>query len=164
MTIKFKNAYENKRNEKFFTKIDYEDDPTDQSQIIGASMREMAKKFGIDALIAKAEQTMINESLQNELYGNDYTNMFTSKEHLLNVKKNVHNLFERIPARIRKEIFNDNVQEFLDAYTTNDENKLTTLNKYGIVSDSQLNAVKQYNINKAKELKEIQTKNSFITK
>lgn len=158
----WKNSYDSREVQKeFFTKIKGED-KTDQSQLAGASIVEMAKKFGIDAIIAKAEQTYINENLQDKLYGHDLTSMYQSKEELLNVKKKLNNLFENIPARIRKEVFNDDPAEFLNAYTFNDETKLAELNKLGIVSDTQINQVKEYNQMKAKEKAEAKLREQFV--
>ena len=59
MTIKFKNHYNQIGRKKDF-KIKYNaEDMTDQSQIASASICEMAKRYGIDAIIAKAKQTNI---------------------------------------------------------------------------------------------------------
>ena len=90
--------------------------------------------------------------------------MHTSVEELLNTKKRINNLFEKIPAIIRKEEFNDNPMEFVNAYVTNDEKRLTQLNKLGIVSDTQLNQVKNYNQNLRKQKKEELTRKAFIEK
>ena len=163
--MNFKNHYNQIGKKKDFkTKYNAEDE-TDQSQIASASIVEMAKRYGIDAIIAKAEQKNIeaNSSLANQLYGHDFTNMFNSKEEMLNVKKKLNNLFENIPARIRKEIFKDNPMEFINAYATNDEKKLGKLAEIGIVSQSQLEDVKQYNIQKNKERIETETRKAFIT-
>lgn len=156
-----------RKKEEFFTEYDKEKavDMTDQSQLCGASIVEMAKKFGIDAIIAKAEQRMVdNNKILDQLYGNDYTKMFNTTENMLNVKKKLNNLFENIPARIRKEMFNDNVSEFIQAYTTNDETKLNTLNKIGLVSDTQLEQVRNYNESKRKETKENELRKAFSEK
>ena len=141
----FKDTYSEIRKKEEFYKKHEGEDMTDQSQLCGASIVEMAKKFGIEAIIAKAEATEIDDTLKDKLYGNDFTNMFKNKEDMLNTRKKIMNLFENIPARIRKEQFGDDVASFLNAYTTNDENKLGALNKIGIVSDTQLNSVKEYN-------------------
>lgn len=161
--IKFKNKYDTiGRKDEFARKLTKED-MTDQSQIIGASIVEMAKRFGIDAIIAKAEQRIVdNEKLLDKLYGNDYTKLFTSKEEMLNTRKKLIGMFETIPARIRKEVFNDNVGEWLNAYTMNDETKLGQLNKIGLVSDSQMEQVKTYNKNKRLQMQEEITRQNFI--
>lgn len=150
--LKFKNSYESRgKKPEFYTKYKENKQMTDKSQIYSASITEMAKRYGIDAIISKAEKDYLdNQAITDKLYGYDLTNGFKSKEEMLNIKKRVNNLFENIPARMRKEYFNDNPMEFVNAYTTNDENKLTMLNKLGIVSDSQLENVKKYN----KDLKE----------
>lgn len=162
--MKFKNRYSGQgRKEEFFTKQENKEDLTDQSQISSASISSMAKKFGIDALIAKAQKMNIeNEKILDQLYGNDYTKMFTSRDELLNTKKKLNNLFEHLPAKMRKEVFNDNVMEFVNAYTTNDENKLTQLHKLGIVDEHQLNSVKSYNANIRAQKQEAETKARFI--
>lgn len=164
---KWENKYTKmKKKEEYFTIYDENaKDMTDQSQICSASIVEMAKKFGIDAIIAKAEQRNIdNNKILDQLYGNDYTKMFTTTENMLNVKKKLNNLFENIPARIRKEMFNDNVTEFIQAYTSNDEKKLKTLNEIGLVSDTQLNQVINYNKTKIKEAKENELRKAFTEK
>ena len=54
--MEFKNRYSGqRRKEEFFTKQENKEDLTDQSQITTASISSMAKKFGIDVLIAKAQ-------------------------------------------------------------------------------------------------------------
>ena len=141
----FKNHYSQIGRKEGFS-IKYEDeDMTDQSQLSSASIVEMAKRFGIDAIIAKAERTNIEADslLAGKLYGHDFTQMFNSKEEMLNTKKKLNNLFENIPARMRKELFNDNPMEFVNAYVTNDEKKLTELSKVGLVSQTQLESVKK---------------------
>lgn len=163
-TINFKDSYsERTTKEEFFTTPD-DTQMTDQSQVCQASIVEMAKKFGIDAIIAKAEQTQIDDNLKNQLYGHDFTNMFHSKEERLNVKNKLNNVFENIPARLRKELFQDSVANFVDAYVTNDEKKLTELNKIGLVSDTQLNQVKTFNENLAYAKKEAETQKAFAEK
>ncbi len=162
--MKFKNHYSQiGKKEGFKIKYDAED-LTDQSQLSSASITEMAKRYGIDAIIAKAEQKNVeaNSALANKLYGNDYTQMFKSKEELLNTKKRLNNLFENIPARIRKEQFNDNPMEFINAYTCNDETKLGKLAEIGIVSKSQLESVKNYNKQIKLQKQEIETQKAFI--
>lgn len=125
----------------------------------------MAKRFGIDAIIAKAEKTVIDSiSLQDKLYGNDFTKLFKSPEERLNVKRNLNRLFELIPARIRKNEFNDNVADFVNAYTTNDENKLKKLQDIGLISKTQLDQVKEYNTEMNKKKQEIKTKKAFLDK
>ena len=164
MTIKFKNHYSQIGRKEGF-KIKYEaEDLTDQSQLSSASITEMAKRYGIDAIIAKAEQRNIeaNSALADKLYGNDFTQMFKSKEELLNTKKKLINVFENIPARIRKEQFNDNPMEFINAYVSIDENKLSKLADIGLISQTQLEAVKNYNKQKLKEKQENQTRQAFI--
>lgn len=166
--MNFRNRYsvlkETEKDRKQFKKELTDERLTDQSQLERASITEMAKKFGIDALMAKAEQNYINEDLQNKLYGIDYTKMFTSMDELLKTKKKLNRVFEQIPARIRKEEFHDNVAEFVTAYTSSDENRLERLNKYGIISDSQLNNVKTRNNNIRAEREEAAKKEEFIRK
>lgn len=164
MAIKFKNHYNQiGRKEDFKIKYD-EEDMTDQSQLSSASITEMAKRYGIDAIMAKAEQRNLEAgAIQDKLFGHDFTNMFKSREELLNTKKNLNNLFENIPARIRKEYFNDNPMEFINAYTTNDENKLEKLAEIGIVSQTQLENVKTYNANKRAIIAENEKRKAFIT-
>lgn len=161
--IRFKNRYsEQRQKDEFYTECD-QTQVTDQSQLCGASIVEMAKRFGIDAIIAKAEKTVLdNEKIQDQLYGHDYTKMFKSSDERLNVKNKLTNLFENIPARIRKEYFNDSIANFIDAYVTNDEKKLTQLNKLGIVSNSQLEKVVEFNINNMKEKQEAEIRKNFI--
>lgn len=167
-TIKFKNKYSSigTKNGKFITEYSEEaEDMTDQSQIVSASIVEMAKRFGIDAIIAKAEQKIVdNQKVLDQLYGNDYTQLFTNKETMLNAKNKLGVIFEKIPARIRKEYFNDNVTEFVDAYTYNDERKLEQLNKLGIVSNTQLEEVKNYNKQIRLEKEEQAKRKQFIDK
>ncbi len=158
----FKNKYSQMGRKEEFD-LDYsKEDMTDQSQAINGSITEMAKKYGIDAIIAKAEQMQVNDSIKDQLYGNDYTLMFNSTEELLNTKKRIKGLFESIPARIRKEVFNDDIAEFLNGYTTNDINKLKALNKIGIVSDTQIKNIEDYNKQKQQEINEQITKQKFI--
>lgn len=160
--MKFKNTYsERKAKPEFYKKIEG-DDLTDQTQITSASIVEMAKRFGIDAIIARAEAMEVNDEFKDKMYGNDITKMFTDKAEMLNTKKKLTNIFEKIPARIRKEKFNDDVAEFIWAYTQNDEGKLTELNKIGIVSTTQLENVKEENKRKAIAAKEEQTRINFI--
>ena len=78
----FKNHYSQIGKKEGFA-IKYEDeDMTDQSQLSSASIVEMAKRFGIDAIIAKAERMNIEADslLAGKLYGHDFTQMFNSKE------------------------------------------------------------------------------------
>lgn len=163
MTLKFKNHY-NQIGRKEDFKIKYTaEDMTDQSQVVGASITEMARKYGIDAIIAKASQRNIEAGqLQDKLYGNDYTQMFKSKEEMLNVKRKLNNLFENIPAIIRKEQFGDNIMNFINAYTTNDETKLGKLAEIGLVSQKQLENVKAYNANIKAEKQEAANRQAFI--
>lgn len=164
MTEKTKIRYrysEMKKKPEFYRPTESKETLTDQSQICSASIVEMAKKFGIDAIIAKAEKMEIDDRLKDKLYGHDYTKMFKSREELLNTKKRLNNLFENVPARIRKEIFNDSVEEFINAYTYNDETKLTQLNRLGLVSDTQLDNVKKYNQKIEKERIETETRAKF---
>lgn len=164
MAIKFKNHYSQiGKKEEFKVKYTAED-KTDQSQLCSASITEMAKRFGIDAIIAKAQQTTIDTNLQDKLYGNDYTQMFKSKEDLLNVKKKLNNVFENIPAILRKQLFNDNPMEFINAYTTNDEIKLGKLKEIGLVSETQFEQVKQFNAQRKAEKQENETRLAFINK
>lgn len=136
---------------------------TDQSQIYGASIVEMAKRFGIDAIINLAEKRNIeNESLKNKLYGNDFTKLHKSKEELLNTKRRVAQIFEQIPARIRKEMFNDDVVEFVNAYTTNDEKKVEKLTEIGLVSKTQFENLKQYNLQQENIAKENKLRENFV--
>lgn len=158
----FRNYYSTKEKKQEFQKIVEGESLTDQSQYASASIREMAKRFGIDAIMAKAEQMTATESLKDHLYGNDFTKMFKSKDELLNVKKRLRERFELIPARMRKTIFNDDIEEFVNAYTYNDINKLTELNKVGIISTTQLEQAIAYD-NKLKETaKENALKTKFI--
>lgn len=151
--ITFKNSYNTVGHKPEFG-IKYKaEDMTDQSQHASASISEMAKKYGIEALMSKANKQYVDSiALQDQFFGHDFTQMQQSKEDLLNVKKKVTNLFNNIPAAIRKTVFNDNIQNFLDTYTSNDVNKITALRNIGLVSDTQLNAVVNYN-NKLKEEK-----------
>ena len=99
--MEFKNHY-NQIGKKENFKIKYEaEDMTDQSQLSSASITEMAKRYGIDAIIAKANQRNIEAGqLQDTLYGNDYSQMFTSREELLNVKKKLNNVFIKIFSKL----------------------------------------------------------------
>lgn len=162
--LAFKNYYATiGKKEEFYTEQKDKESLTDQSQLANASLTEMAKKYGIDAMIAKAEQATIEAGkLQDILYGNDFTQMFKSREDLLNTKKRISNIFENIPARMRKELFNDDVKEFVHTYTGTDEKKLEALNKIGMISDTQLQAVKKYNANIKAEQLERETKDKFI--
>ncbi len=160
----FKNHYSQIGRKKDFG-IKYEaEDMTDQSQIVGASITEMAKKFGIDAIMARAEQLNVDDKLKDQLYGHDYTQMFNSREELLNVKKKLNNVFENIPARIRKETFNDDPMEFINAYTSNDETKLEKLKEIGLVSNTQFNQVKEINNNRRITEAENLKRKEFISK
>lgn len=160
MVTKFKNVYsEQKIKKEFFTKGGGER-KTKQDQITSASITEMAKRFGIDAIISKANQMNADQYLQDQLYGHDYSNMFKSKEEMLNVKKNLNTIFERIPAKMRKEIFNDKIENFVTAYTENNENTLTELNKLGLVSKTQLEQVQNYN-KEIKKQKQIEIDNQI---
>lgn len=159
------NTYYSKigKKKEFFTKILDKKEVTDQTQLAGASIKELAKKFGIDALKSKAKQmTIENQELLDKLYGHDYTNMFKSKEDLLNTKKNLNNAFEKIPAQLRKVLFKDDVTEFVHAMTTNDEIKLKELNKYGIISDTQLNSVIEHNNAIKEQRRKAETQQNFI--
>lgn len=162
-TLAFKNHYSGIGEKKEFWIEPDQEELTDQSQIVGASIVEMAKKFGIDAIIAKAEQRNIeSEKLKDILYGHDFTKMFNSAEELLNCKKNISNYFENVPARMRKELFNDDINEFVNAYTSSDEKKLSKLNSVGIISDSQFMAVKEQNTRKQQEIAENLNRQRFI--
>lgn len=167
MTIEFNNTYCSRRKKpEFFTTPDTENDLTDQSQLANASIKEMAKKFGIEALENLARKQYLEEGskLKDTLYGNDFTKLHTSKEELLNTKKKVAKLFEQVPAILRKELFHDNPIEFVNAYVSNDENKLSGLHKAGIISDTQINIVKEYNRNLRLQKEENIKKQEFITK
>lgn len=160
--MKFLNTYMTRvKKPEFFTNIKNDNDMTDQSQIYSASITEMAKRFGIDAIIAKAKQTQIDQSVMDKLYGHDLTKLYTDRAELLNTKKKLNNLFENIPAIIRKQEFNDSVEEFINAYTYNDEKKLEKLNKLGIVSTTQLENVKEYNKIQRERAQEELTRKKF---
>lgn len=161
--LKFKNHYSEIGEKKEFWIVPDAEEMTDQSQLVGASIVEMAKKFGIDAIIAKAEQKNIeSEKLKDILYGHDFTQMFKSKEELLNCKKNISKYFENVPARMRKELFNDDIAEFVNAYTSNDEKKLQGLAEVGIISNTQFTAVKDYNARKQQEIAENLSRKKFV--
>lgn len=162
--INFKDRYcEERKKEEFYTEPE-QTQMTDESQLCQASIVEMAKKFGIDAIIAKAKQTEIDDNLKNQLYGHDFSDMFKSREDRLKVKNKLNNVFENIPAQMRKELFHDDVTKFVDAYVTNDIEKLTGLNKVGIVSDSQLQQVKDFNAKLEAQKREIETRKAFMNK
>lgn len=165
MSITFKNKYEQRKREEFFTKYENNEKKTDESQHCQASITEMAKKFGIDAMISLAKQrTLEAESTKSAIYGLDLTKGAKSKEEILNIKNRLNNVFMNIPAIIRKEMFKDNPIEFINAYTSGDINKLTELNKIGLLSDTQLDNVKSYNEKILKEQKEAIQRKSFIEK
>lgn len=160
--IKFKNRYNTIGTKKEFWKEYDQKDMTDQSQLAGASIVEMAKKFGIDAIISKAEKMEIEVgNLQDQLFGHDLTKTFQNNTELLETKKKLSTVFERIPARMRKELFNDNTEEFLNAMTHNDEKKLEQLNKIGMISDTQLTKVKEYNKKLRTEAEENRIRKEF---
>lgn len=159
--MKFKNHYETKKIKKeFFTKISKED-MTDQSQLASASIVEMAKRYGIDAILAKAEQTQVDQNVMDKLYGHDLTKLYTDKAEMLTMRNKLNNLFENIPARLRKNMFDDKVENFIHAYTSNDENKLEALSGIGLVSKTQLENVKEYNKIKREEAKEAIKRQEF---
>lgn len=138
---------------------------TDQSQHANASIREMAKKYGIDALMDKATRTYIDSlKIQEQFYGFDLSKNFNSTEEILSTKNKLNKLFELIPAGIRKTEFNDNPQSFVEAFTGKDSKKIEILNKYGIISDTQLNQHKAEMQRLSEIAKENQTKNAFIQK
>lgn len=138
---------------------------TDQSQHANASIREMAKKYGIDALMDKATRTYIDSiKVQDQFYGFDLSKNFNNTEDILSTKNKLNKLFELIPAGIRKTEFNDNPQAFVEAFTGKDSKKIEILNKYGIISDTQLNQHKAEIQRQAEIAKENQTKNAFIEK
>lgn len=143
---KYKNYYGTiGRKEEFFTSYPNAEDKTDQSQLASASITEMAKRFGIEAIESKATRMYIEAGkLQDQLYGMDLTKL-ADKETMLNTKKKLNNLFNNIPAKMRKDMFHDSVEEFINSFTFNDEEKLTQLNKIGLVSKTQLENVKAYN-------------------
>lgn len=164
-TKKFKrqNYYQTIGNKpNFYRKIKDKEHKTNQDELERASISIMAEKYGIDAIMSKAEKMYIdNLSLQDELYGHDMCNMTSVKENLLNNKNKLKRLFERIPARIRKTIFNDNIGEFLNSYTSGDEKKLTELSKYGLVSEKQLDKLKTFKKEQEKIKLEEQNKIKF---
>lgn len=165
MKIERKNYYSTIGYKKNFETIVDEELPsmTDQSQLVSASIVEMAKKYGIEAIISRAEQTKLEAgSTQSELYGIDLTNGFKSKEQMMGVGNKLKTLFERIPARIRKEHFNDQVGTFIEKFTSGEINTMTKLNEIGLISDTQLNGIKT-KINEQNEIaKEMERKNEFI--
>lgn len=162
-TKKFKNYYDT-IGIKPESHIKYKaKDMTDQSQLASASISEMAKKFGIEALKSKAEKTYIDSlQLQNQLFGHDFTKMNQSKEELLNIKRKLTNMFNCIPAGMRKELFQDNIHKFLETYTSNDEVKLQKLVNVGLVSESQYNQVVTNNNKLKAEKIENEKRESFI--
>ena len=131
----------------------------------GEKILKKEKKFGIDAMISLAKQrTLEAESTKSAIYGLDLTKGAKSKEEILNIKNRLNNIFLNIPALIRKEMFKDNPIEFINAYTSGDINKLTELNKIGLVSDTQLTNVKNYNNKILEEQREANQRKSFIEK
>lgn len=138
---------------------------TDQSQHANASIREMAKKYGIDALMDKATRTYIDSlQVQEKFYGFDLSKNFNNTEDILNTKNKLNKLFELIPAGIRKTEFNDNPQSFVEAFTGKDSKKIEILNKYGIISDTQLNQHKAEMKRLAEIAIEDKTKTAFVEK
>lgn len=161
--MSFKNKYERRQRTEFWKKYENNQKVTDESQQSQASITEMAKKYGIEALEMKAMKTNIEASeLQNRLYGNDLTKSFNSREELLKTKMKLNKEFEKLPAVLRKQLFNDNVVEFVNAYTSEDLNKLEVMKNHGIISETQLNNVKTYINNKELARKEELNRKQFI--
>lgn len=149
------------RKEQFWRTIKGEH-MTNQSEAIDGNVRLMAEKYGIETLMSEAERrTIEKESLQAELYGNDLTQKNMTKEAILESKKKLESMFNRIPARLRKEMFADDVTKFITKYTSQDLNELNELKKVGIISENQYEKVKQYNKEKENRIKEEQTKIRF---
>lgn len=150
------NQYETRKIKKEFQRNPAkEKDLTRQDQVVQASITEMANRYGIDAIIAKAKAKEVDQVVMDKLYGHDLTEMYQDKSQLLNVRNRLTNVFNNIPAGIRKEMFHDRPEEFVQAYMINDEKKLEALQKVGIVSKTQLEKVKKYNQN----LKNIEIEN-----
>lgn len=142
------NQYETRKIKKEFHRNPAkEKDLTRQDQLASASIVEMANRFGIDAIISKAKAIEVDQVVMDKLYGHDLTEMYQDKSQLLNVRNRLTTVFNNIPAGIRKEMFHDKPEEFVQAYMVNDEKKLEALQKVGIVSKTQLEKVKKYNQN-----------------
>lgn len=153
--IKFKNNYNQmKIKEEFFREIKGES-RTDQDQLAQASITIMAEKFGIDAIINKAKMMEPDENTKLQLYGRDLTQFINNKADILNLKRDLTNVFERIPAAMRKEYFNDDVVNFVDAYSSGDVKRLEVLQKYGLIHENQVENVK----NHYKKIEEVNNKN-----
>lgn len=149
--IKFETMYNSNRIRKeYFRKIEGEHQ-TNQDQLAEAKLSVMAEKFGITALMSKAKQTEINEDLQAELYGNDLTTMITDRTNLLQTKENLRKTFTRIPAIIRKNEFGDKVENFVEAYTSGDLEKLKKLNKIGLIDNLQIEKLNKFNEDRKNE-------------
>lgn len=148
----------NIKKDNFFRKVSAES-LTNQDQLANAKISIMAEKFGIDALISKAKKQTIELDLQAELYGNDLSNFITNKTDLLQTKANIRRLFERIPAIIRKETFGDNVENFIECYTSGNVEKLEKLVPCGIVNNNQINALKEHYANIEKQRIEAENAN-----
>lgn len=161
--IKRKNYYETiGKKEEFWRKIEDKTHKTNQDELERASISVMAEKYGIEAIQRKAEQMYIEAgALQDKLFGHDLTNMNTVKEEILNTKNKLGEIFNLIPARLRKTLFNDNVGEFVNSYINGDEQKLTELSKHGLVSEKQLNKVKIAREQREAKRKEEETKIRF---
>lgn len=157
MAVKFKNTYtERRKKEEFYRKVP-KDSQTRQDQVYQASITLMAQKFGIDAIISKAQQDMAGQEFQNMVFGMDFANCLQDKESMLNTKIKLVRAFEQIPAKIRKEQFKDNVNNFVESYYTTDVEKLKILNKYGLIGEQQILKVQEYNQKIAEQEKQRRT-------
>lgn len=153
MKTKFKNNYsERRKKNEFYREIEGES-KTDQDQLAQASISIMAEKFGIDAIINKARQMEPDEYTKSQLYGRDLTKYLTNKDEVLNLKRDLNLVFETLPAMMRKQLFNDRVEEFVEAYSSSNIEKLEALKKYGLVHEQQLDNLKEY-FNKEKLMQE----------
>lgn len=151
--------------EEFKTKIAEMESLTNQDQLASASIVAMAEKYGIEAIIAKAKQQELEAGqTQSMLFGIDISQGFKSREQMLGVGQKLNTIFERIPAKIRKEIFNDKVGNFIDKYTNGDLKTAIEMEKIGLMSKKQVQSIQT----KIEEIKRIENesrlRDEFIAK
>lgn len=152
--IAFKTNYNQKKiKNDFFREISGES-KTKQDQVVQASITLMAEKFGIDAIINKAKMLEPTEENKLQLYGIDLSKYINEKEKVLNLKRDLEKTFNHLPAAMRKQYFNDDYREFVEAYSSGDLKKLGVLKEYGLVNELQYDKVKntlEMKANKEKE-------------
>lgn len=143
-TIEFENGYNSRKiKSEFFREISGES-KTNQDHLAQASISIMAEKFGIDAIINKAKANEPSQYTQQQLFGVNLCNFISDNANLLNLKRDLSKVFEQVPAKIRKELFNDDVKEFVHSYSEGNINKLRELEKYGLVNGLQVDKLEQH--------------------